>query len=68
MNKYMIYEQIYDIWTNPSKNLQNIDKNKTLRFDASVTEVEKQTHFERTAFKDMYCRPNWNLKCNKINT
>ncbi len=42
------------------KNLQNIDRNKTVNCDVSAAEVEKQTHFDKTTFKDMYC--NWNLQ------
>ncbi len=33
------------------KNLQNIDRNKTVTFDVwSAAEVEKQTYFEKTTF------------------
>ncbi len=43
-----------------SKNIQNIDMNKTVKIGVSTTEVEKQTHFEKMSLKYIYC--NWNLQ------
>ncbi len=36
------------------KNLQDIDRSKNVKFG-----VGEKTHFEKTAFKNMYC--SWNL-------
>ncbi len=49
------------------KNLQDIDRNKDVKFGVCKCywggdlwlSVGEKTHFEKTAFKNMYC--NWNL-------
>ncbi len=43
-----------------NKPLQNIERNKSANFGVSAAEVKKQTHLEKTDFKDMHCI--WNLQ------
>ncbi len=56
-----------------SKNLQNIYRNKTVKFGVcEFYQSGEKTHFEKTAFKYIsvtYCNENPQMiKCNKINT